>query len=353
MAYQVIQLNPGSGGQRVAVDRDTASPSTGDYQLNKLVFGGEGTFTHITSSVGFPVNIVQNSLNSSTVADNAAGSYLTGMGIYDTSVSPNVWRRAIGTAAGGIIVDLGANNDVTTELASAAALSDTFSNPTTAPVGSFLMGYDTESSPNNWRRIRTNSQGHLIIDHDTESIALADNYSNTQPIPSDHAGNAHPFVTFGYMFDGSTWDRVRGDSTNGLTVNLGANNDIFVNGSSASGGGTPYKNIDVDETEDQVKASAGRIYNIHAINLTASVLYLHLYNATAASVTVGSTTPTNTYPVPTLATTNGTGFVLPIGDIGMYYDTAITIACTTDVAGTASPVAGPAANGLVVNMVYV
>jgi len=33
---------------------------------------------------------------------------------------------------------------------------------------------------------------------------------------------------FGFMFDGSTWDRVRGDSTDGLLVNLGTNNDVTI-----------------------------------------------------------------------------------------------------------------------------
>lgn len=35
---------------------------------------------------------------------------------------------------------------------------------------------------------------------------------------------------FGFNYDGSKWDRVRGDSTDGLLVNLGANNDVAVTG---------------------------------------------------------------------------------------------------------------------------
>jgi len=31
-----------------------------------------------------------------------------------------------------------------------------------------------------------------------------------------------------YVFDGTTWDRLRGDSSNGVLVNLGANNDITI-----------------------------------------------------------------------------------------------------------------------------
>lgn len=43
----------------------------------------------------------------------------------------------------------------------------------------------------------------------------------------------------GYYFDGTTWDRIRGNSTDGLLVNLGANNDVTVSGTvTANQGGT-------------------------------------------------------------------------------------------------------------------
>lgn len=89
------------------------------------------------------------------------------------------WDMLRGDATNGILVNLGANNGVTvtgtvtvdTELPNAAALSDNFANPTAPAVGSFLM-----------------------------------------------------------LWDGSTWDRGKGDSTDGLLVNLGANNDVTVTG---------------------------------------------------------------------------------------------------------------------------
>jgi len=39
-------------------------------------------------------------------------------------------------------------------------------------------------------------------------------------------------------WDGSAWDRISGDSTNGLTVNLGANNDVTVTGTVTANAGT-------------------------------------------------------------------------------------------------------------------
>lgn len=118
----------------------------------------------------------------------------------------------------------------------------------------------------------------------------------------------------------------------------------------AAGGHTPYKNLDVDETEDDIKTSAGKLFWLHAMNLTASVVYLKIYNSIAASVTVGTTVPDLTFPLPTMADTNGAGFAINFGDAGMQFTTGICIAATT---GLADNNAGaPAANAVVVNAGY-
>lgn len=114
-----------------------------------------------------------------------------------------------------------------------------------------------------------------------------------------------------------------------------------------SGGTTLYKNIDVDESEDQIKGTAGQVYWIHAINLNAAVRYLKFYNATSASVTVGTTVPDLTFPVP--ASTTGAGFVLSIPN-GIAFGTAITVAATTGVADNDS--GAPGANEIILNLGY-
>lgn len=112
---------------------------------------------------------------------------------------------------------------------------------------------------------------------------------------------------------------------------------------------TPYKNIDVDESEDQIKASAGHIYWIHCMNLSAAVLYLKFYDATAANVTVGTTVPDLTFPIPTQGDTNGAGFAISIPN-GITFDTAITVAATTGVADNDS--GAPGANTVILNLGY-
>lgn len=140
---------------------------------------------------------------------------------------------------------------------------------------------------------------------------------------------------------------IAGDFTIELVASPGTNIGDVGLIATDSGGATPYKNIDVDESEDQVKATAGQIYWLHAINLSASVLFLKIYNATAANVIVGTTVPDFTFAVPSNGGTDGAGFVLPM-PVGTEFDTAITIAATTGVADGDS--GAPGANEVIVNM---
>ena len=140
------------------------------------------------------------------------------------------------------------------------------------------------------------------------------------------------------------------DGTGKVGLNAGAAlvGDVGISGSRTSGGATSYKNIDVDETEDEVKGTAGQVYWIHAINSTAAPVFLKFYNDTAANVVVGTDVPVHTFPVPANADSDGAGFTLSIPG-GIPFSTAITIAATLLVADNdATALAGP--NDLVVNL---
>lgn len=111
-----------------------------------------------------------------------------------------------------------------------------------------------------------------------------------------------------------------------------------------SGGCSVFRSIDLDETEEEVKATAGQLYGYYFANLAATVRYIKFYNATAANVTVGSTTPLLTLPVPAGAA----GHInLPMA---VAFDTAITAAATTGVAD--NDTGAPAANDVVLNVFY-
>lgn len=118
-----------------------------------------------------------------------------------------------------------------------------------------------------------------------------------------------------------------------------------------AGGATPYFNLDCDETEDDIKTSAGKLFWVHAVNLASSKRYLKFYNATAANTTVGTTTPVLSFPIPTMGDTNGAGFTIHFGDVGVQFDTAICVAATTGFAN--NDTGAPGANEIILNAGYI
>lgn len=115
-----VTLDAGTGGAVVATD-DVGGLH---YQWIKLAFGGDDTATKVTSSTGLPVN---------------------------------------------------------TELAAAAALSDTYANPTTAPVGAFLMAYDGSTD---WERlVATSGSLHVTVQNSVVSVD-----DNSGSLTVDNAG---------------------------------------------------------------------------------------------------------------------------------------------------------------------
>jgi hypothetical protein len=111
-----------------------------------------------------------------------------------------------------------------------------------------------------------------------------------------------------------------------------------------SGGLTIFRSIDLDETEEEVKATAGQVFGWYIFNAAATTHYVKFYNATTANVTVGTTTPVLTIPVPAGSAAN------VFSEIGIAFGTAITAAATTGVAD--NDTGAPAANAVVVNVFY-
>lgn len=117
-----------------------------------------------------------------------------------------------------------------------------------------------------------------------------------------------------------------------------------------AGGHTPFKSLDLDESEEEVKGSGGKLFWIHAMNLAATKRYLKIYNNTAAGTTVGTTVPDLTFPIPTLGDTNGAGFCLHFGAHGLALGTGITVAATTGFAD--NDTGAPGANEVIFNCGY-
>ncbi len=137
-------------------------------------------------------------------------------------------------------------------------------------------------------------------------------------------------------------------SNGGLKVELASGiapvNDGIAIGARAGIGATPFKNLDIDESEDDISTSACTLYSLILTNLATTTRYVKLYNATAANTTVGSTTPTWTIAVPA-----GAGFVYS-SSVGTAFSTALCIASTTAVGDADS--GAPGTNDVVASGSY-
>lgn len=93
--------------------------------------------------------------------------------------------------------------------------------------------------------------------------------------------------------------------------------------------GTGFRLLSAASTNaTSLKASAGTLYTVFAVNLNAAVRYLKLYNK-ASAPTVGTDTPVATLPIPASAT--GAGFSIDLGP-GFDFSTGIAYAVTTGAA---------------------
>ncbi len=81
-----------------------------------------------------------------------------------------------------------------------------------------------------------------------------------------------------------------------------------------------------------IKASAGQLGKVYCWNPNATVAFMQVYNVAAGSVTVGATSPSQSYGIPP---TNSSGYTLSV--VGDQYGTAISAAATTTVAGGSAP----------------
>lgn len=95
-------------------------------------------------------------------------------------------------------------------------------------------------------------------------------------------------------------------------------------------------------TVTQVKGSSGRIHKLVIYNPNTSIVWLQIFNAVPANVTLGTTTPLQSYPI--LAS----GVFEDFFEFGDAHNTAISIAVTTTVTGATAPT-----NGIVVNLGYI
>lgn len=193
--------------------------------------------------------------------------------------------------------------------------------------------------------------GHV----DGIETALAAGVSSTGNVAHGATDSGNPVKVGGkYNSGGVTLtDGQRGDlqldASGKLNVNPGAlistsDSVTAITQPATSGGLTTFQSLDIDESEEEIKASAGQLYGYYIYNAAAGVRYVKFYNATAASVTVGTTAPLFVLPIPATSAAN------LMGTHGIEFSTAISVAATTGVAN--SDTGAPSANDVQITCWY-
>ena len=104
-----------------------------------------------------------------------------------------------------------------------------------------------------------------------------------------------------------------------------------------------YFDSDGDNTNQVVKDYPGKIYSIEVSNPNAANAFLQIFDALTDNVTVGSTTPKQSYIVPASGAMDKS-----FADAPLEYGVGIIVACTTTATGSGDP-----STGLIVNIQYI
>lgn len=107
-------------------------------------------------------------------------------------------------------------------------------------IGTQALVIGGEDPSGNVAALQTAPDGDILAHLHSAAVVLPDGVSNTMRIPVNETDLGYlAFPMIPYLFNGTTWDRAKGDATNGLLVNLGSNNDVTVTGTvTANQGGS-------------------------------------------------------------------------------------------------------------------
>lgn len=174
------------------------------------------------------------------------------------------------------------------------------------------------------------------------TLATADN----QTIADDAAFTVATSKVFaaGFLADETAPDSVNEGDAGAARMSLERFLTVTPRPTATGEGYDLYRTIDLDETEEEVKASAGKLYGYYFQNRAAAERFVKIYNNTAAGTTVGTTTPFITISLET-----DQGLHIEFSH-GIPMSTGITIAATTGVAD--ADTGAPGANDIVGFVLY-
>mgnify|MGYP001355630432 CR=1 FL=1 len=322
-----IELNAGSGGAVIATDDD----GTAQHQYVKIEWGPDNTQTKVnTGASALPI---QDGGNTITVDGT----------VVVTGVATEAKQPALGTAGT-------ASADVITVqgIASMTALKVDGSGVTQPVSGTFWQATQPVSLASVPSHAVTNA-GTFAVQVDGSALTALQKIDD--PVLVDDA--AFTPATSSVMMAGFQADESSTDSVNEGDAGAGRmtlDRKLIVTPQPHSAGGLSiFRSLDLDESEEEVSSAACSVYGAWVTNTATSTRWLKFYNATAASTTVGTTTPVITIGIPGNTSDDISANFGP-GGMGVSFGTALSVAATTGVAD--SDTGAPAANDIIVNIFY-
>jgi hypothetical protein len=389
----VLSVVPGTGATNLGKAEDAAH-STGDVGVMALFvrqdaqadFGADGDYVpgSIDADGALRVNVINGAAGGTSAADDAdftdgttSGTPI--MGVYestpttvtdgDLGVVGLTETRAlkVAIASGGIsgIADDAAFTPATSEVLPVGFTFDDVA-PDSVNEGDIGAGrmsanrcqyVNIRDNAGNERGLNIDASGQLAITlaaaqtlATVTTVGTVTNITNQGQIADDAAFTASTTRVnmAGYFADETATDSV--DEGDGGAARMTLDRKVITTPYPHTAGGlTIFRSIDLDETEEEIKATAGQVYGMWVTNTATATRFVKFYNATAANVTVGTTTPVITIGIPGNASDDVSGNFGP-GGMGIAFGTAITVAATTGVAD--NDTGAPGANEVIVNVFY-
>lgn len=328
----VNAVNIQDGGNSITVDGTVAVTNSDLTTIAGAVSGTEVQVDIVT----IPTVTV---INSGTFAVQSTNQANSGVDIGDVTINNGAGASAVNIQDGGNSITV--DGTITVEQATSSSLKAQVqglqsANAVVASNPVLVGGTDGTNA----RIIKTDTSGELQVD----VLTLPSIPAGTNAIGKLAANDA---VDIGDVTvnNGSGASAVNiQDGGNSITVDNGGTFAVQNNASSTLTGCDIFRSLDLDESEEDVKTSAGNVYGFLFHNKAATTMWLKFYNATAASTTVGSTTPVITWGLPAGAS-GIISFPYPVA-----FATAICVAVTTGIAD--ADTGAPAANDVSINIFY-
>jgi hypothetical protein len=296
-----------------------------------------------------------------------------------------------GSSQNGLLVDLGSNNDVKLSDGNGHPLSSILFNSTTGTRYLGVSAVDSIAAYNDDEDWVTGQSAHFL----TGSVYVEDDdwtdtgNKKTTPIRADQKGSVYTTLratdgsalgvtggglnvyqigshqsefnsgagtqgvaSFGIAVPSATGPLVIGGDADGLKVKATiSGGDVGIQGRS-TGGLSSYKTVQypTGATAGYVAVSSApcTAYSITAFNMTATPIFLKLYDNTTAAAT---DTPVLTYVVPANAQLSGAGFSLNVPQ-GIAFGVGLSYRASTVLADNDGGTAYPTSGDLVVNILY-